>query len=45
MIESGWPFVGAAYVIALGAVGGLSIFVALNLRYWAQKARELEDRS
>jgi uncharacterized iron-regulated membrane protein len=43
MIEGGWNFVWAAYAIALGGLGLLTLVVLARLR-WSRRAREL-DRS
>jgi heme exporter protein D len=44
MIEGGWNFVWAAYAIALGGLGLLTLVVLARLRSWSRRAREL-DRS
>lgn len=42
MIEGGWSFVWAAYAVAGVALVALSGAVALRLRHWAKRARELD---
>ena len=42
MIEGGWNFVWAAYAIALGGLGVLTVVVLARLRAWAERARELD---
>lgn len=43
MIEGGWNFVWAAYAIALGGLGVLTIVVVARLRAWSRQARELDQ--
>lgn len=42
MIESGWPFVWAAYAVSLGALAVLAIVVVVRALHWARAARELD---
>lgn len=42
MISGGLEFVWASYVVAIGALVALAFVVALRLRHWAARARDLE---
>lgn len=42
MIEGGWDYVTPAYAIALIALAGVTIGVALNAMHWAKRAKALE---
>lgn len=42
MIEGGWPFVIAAYLITFGALAVLVLAIALRARRWANEARKLD---
>ncbi len=42
MIEGGWTFVWAAYAIALGSLGVLTLVVLTRLQSWSRRARELD---
>jgi hypothetical protein len=41
MIEGGWGFISAAYLISLGALAVLCGVVVARLIYWSRKARSL----
>lgn len=45
MIEGGWAFVIAAYVVTIALLGALTLAVAMSARRWAKRARELEPRA
>lgn len=44
MIEGGWPFVWASYVLCVGSLGALALVVVLRNRHWARAARELDAK-
>ncbi len=41
MIEGGWNFVYAAYAVAGLSLVTLAVVVALRLRHWAKRAKDL----
>lgn len=42
MIEGGWTFVIAAYVLTLCAIIGLVLSIGLSARRWAKEAKKLD---
>lgn len=42
MIEGAWPYVWASYALTVAILGALTLSVALRLRYWRKRARELD---
>lgn len=42
MIEGGWAFVAAAYVLTFGALAALVLAIALSARRWANEAKKLD---
>jgi hypothetical protein len=45
MIEGGWSFISAAYVISLGGLIVLCAAIVARLLYWRRKARELGGKA
>lgn len=45
MIAGGLEYVWAAYAVALVALAGLAGVVAVRLRHWANRARDLDRKS
>jgi hypothetical protein len=39
MIEGGWPYIWAAYAVAIGALAALAIVVIARAMHWAQMAK------
>lgn len=44
MIDGGWPYVWASYVVAGVAVVALALVIALRANHWAKRARELDGK-
>ena len=42
MIEGGWPFVWASYVVAGAAYLALTVYVIARLVRWARRAKQIE---
>jgi len=43
MIEGGWAYVWAAYALTSGGMLALVVVVASRARYWAKRARALDE--
>jgi hypothetical protein len=43
MIEGGWPFINAAYAVTVLGLATAALIVFLRARYWAKRARELDQ--
>ncbi len=44
MIAGGWDYVYAAYAVALGGLGVLTLAIVLRALHWRREARKLEER-
>ncbi len=44
MIDGGWPYVLAAYAVAIGALAVLAVAVATRLSHWSRQARAMDER-
>jgi heme exporter protein D len=43
MIEGGWPYIWGAYAATLLGIGVLALVIAARLRFWAKRARALDQ--
>lgn len=44
MIEGGWAYVYAAYAVALGGLGALTLIIVIRAIRWGREAKKLEQR-